>query len=114
MTIILQDVYRQIDRLRKLDSGSSDSKITWKYIADFKDEMARMISLDKFLLFEHLNGLERGQQILIFKEKLIAQYGHLADMPTNILKGKNLSRIFWAIIKPDNLDEIEGFIKAKE
>ena len=145
---ILKDVHQQLYRLRTLDNGSEDSKITWKYIADFlglyaggsairttatwavvgeqlhflfsllfeksgdKSEMIRALNLDKLLLFEHLTGAEKGKQIALFKGKFIAEYGHLAEMPPKILKGKNLNRIFWAIIRPHNLDVLEVFIRS--
>jgi hypothetical protein len=62
------------------------------------------------LLFEGISGVEKGKKITVFKERLIREYGHLSSVPSNILKGKNLSRVFWAIVNPDNLDQIEYFI----
>lgn len=37
---------------------------------------------------------------------LVQEFASYSAIPTNILKGKNLKRILWAIVDKDNLDEI--------
>jgi hypothetical protein len=38
---------------------------------------------------------------------LIREFQSYSAIPTNVLKGKNLKRILWAIADKDNLDEIQ-------
>ena len=37
---------------------------------------------------------------------LTQEFASYSAIPANILKGKNLKRIFWAIVDKDNLEEI--------
>ena len=37
---------------------------------------------------------------------LVREFASYSAIPANILKGKNLKRILWAIVDKDNLDEI--------
>ena len=37
---------------------------------------------------------------------MIQEFESYSAIPANILKGKNLKRIFWAIVDKDNLEEI--------
>jgi len=73
--------------------------------------MKQALNIDKVLQFNHLSGQEKGQKIAAFREKFIEKYGHLAGMDAKILKGKKLSRIFWAVVTPNNLDELEDYVK---
>lgn len=75
-----------------------------------KRKLERALSIDKILLFESMSGIEKGKKITAFKEKLIREYGHISSIDPKVLKGKNLNRVFWAIVTPDNLDQIEYFI----
>jgi len=38
---------------------------------------------------------------------MINEFANYSAIPANILKGKNLKRIFWAIVDKDNLDDIQ-------
>lgn len=38
---------------------------------------------------------------------LIQEFASYSTIPANILKGKNLRRILWAIVDKDNLDDIQ-------
>ena len=38
---------------------------------------------------------------------LIKEFASYSTIPANILKGKNLKRILWAVVDKDNLDEIQ-------
>ena len=77
-----------------------------------KREMVRALELDYLMQFGHLQGADKGAQLRLFKEKLIAVYGHLSEIPPKILKGKNINRIFWSIVRPENLDDLESFVKS--
>ena len=37
---------------------------------------------------------------------LIQEFASYSAIPANVLKGKNLKRILWAIVDKDNVDEI--------
>jgi len=73
--------------------------------------MKQALNIDTALQFNHLSGQEKGQKIAAFREKFIEKYSHLTEMDAKILKGKKLSRIFWAVVTPDNLDELEDYVK---
>ncbi len=73
--------------------------------------MKKALNIDKAMQFNHLSGQEKGQRIAAFREKFIEKYGHLTGIDAKILKGKKLSRIFWAVVTPDNLDELEDYVK---
>lgn len=46
----------------------------------------------------------------VWKRKRIKSTGSYSVIPAQILKGKNIKRIFWAVADIDNLDEIEKMI----
>jgi len=72
---------------------------------------SQALNIDEAMQFNHLSGQEKGQKIAAFREKFIEKYGHLTGIDAKILKGKKLSRILWAAVTPDNLDELEDFVK---
>lgn len=52
-------------------------------------------------------GREKGAKVKEIREMLIREFASYSTIPANILKGKNLKRILWAIVDKDNLDAIQ-------
>ena len=59
------------------------------------------------LELRNLSGHEKGNKIKEIRETLIREFGSYSPVPTQILKGKNIKRVFWAVADLDNLDEIQ-------
>lgn len=57
-----------------------------------------------------MSGKEKGLKVREIREILIKEFGGYSVIPAQILKGKNIKRIFWAVADIDNLDEIEKMI----
>lgn len=57
-----------------------------------------------------MSGKEKGLKVREIREILIKEFGGYSVIPTQILNGKNIKRIFWAVADIDNLDEIEKMI----
>ena len=55
----------------------------------------------------NLSGREKGNKIKEIRENLIREFGSYSSISAQILKGKNIKRIFWAVADLDNLDEIQ-------
>ena len=68
------------------------------------------LDIEKILRFDKISGAEKGKKINQFKEVLIKEFGHLSNIDPRILKGKNLIRVFWSIVNPENIDQIEYFV----
>lgn len=66
----------------------------------------KALSIEKFLELKQYEGREKGTKTKEIREMLIREFGSYSAIPVNILKGKNLKRILWAIADKDNLDEI--------
>ncbi len=66
--------------------------------------------IEEKLEFSYLSGKEKGQKIRRVGEQLIEKFGKNSVIPAKILKGKDLKRVFWAIMNINNLDKIEGMI----
>lgn len=65
-------------------------------------EVAELCKLHKYA------GIARGDAERKIKEKLIANF-NATDISGKILKGKNLVRVYWAIVSPDNIHQITDF-----
>lgn len=72
----------------------------------------RALDMSAALRFDFLSGQEKGRAIFTFRDRLVEQYGQLTGINSNVLKGKKIDRIFWAIVTPDNIDELELFIAS--
>jgi len=59
------------------------------------------------LELRNLSGREKGNKIKEIRENLIREFSSYSSIPAQILKGKNIKRIFWAVADLDNLDEIQ-------
>ena len=74
------------------------------------DEVKRALEIEKKLGMEHLSGPEKGQKIRELRNQFIQEFGKDSVIPASTLKGKDLKRVFWAIVNIDNLNKIEGMI----
>ena len=64
------------------------------------------LSIEKVLELNQYEGKEKGTKAREIREMLIREFGSYATIQPNILKGKSLKRVFWAIADKDNLCEI--------
>lgn len=74
------------------------------------DKVKKALAIEEKLGMEHLTGKERGQKIREIRETMIQKFGTNSVIASKILKGKDIKRVFWAVVDADNLDEIEGMI----
>ena len=74
------------------------------------DKVKRALEIEKKLGMEHLSGPEKGQKIRELRNQFIQEFGKDSVIPASTLKGKDLKRVFWAIVNIDNLNKIEGMI----
>lgn len=74
------------------------------------EKLQQALEIEKWLELSHLSGKEKGLKVREIREILIKEFGGYSVIPAQILKGKNIKRIFWAVADIDNLDEIEKMI----
>lgn len=74
------------------------------------DKIKQALEIEKKLGMEHLSGPEKGQKIRELRNQFIQEFGKDSVIPASTLKGKDLKRVFWAIVNIDNLNKIEGMI----
>lgn len=74
------------------------------------DKVKQALEIDKKLGMEHLSGPEKGQKIRKLRNQFIQEFGKDSVIPASTLKGKDLKRVFWAVVNIDNLNKIEGMI----
>lgn len=74
------------------------------------DKVKQALEIEKELGMEHLSGPEKGQKIRELRNQFIQEFGKDSVIPASTLKGKDLKRVFWAIVNIDNLNKIEGMI----
>ncbi|MCM1542229.1 MAG: nucleotidyl transferase AbiEii/AbiGii toxin family protein [Blautia sp.] len=70
----------------------------------------RALDMEKKLVLDQYEGREKGDKIKELRAKLIQEFGSYSAITPEILKGKNLKRVFWAVADADNLDEIEKIL----
>jgi hypothetical protein len=75
--------------------------------ADNWDSVKKALSIEKMLDLDQYNGKEKGTKVREIREMLIREFASYSALPANVLKGKNLKRILWAVADKDNLDEIQ-------
>ena len=64
------------------------------------------MALEELLELNQYDGKEKGNKIKEIRQMLVQEFASYSAIPANILKGKNLKRILWAIVDKDNVDEI--------
>ena len=74
------------------------------------DKVKQALEIEKKLGMEHLSGPEKGQKIRKLRHQFIQEFGKDSVIPASTLKGKDLKRVFWAVVNIDNLNKIEGMI----
>lgn len=74
------------------------------------DKVKQALEIEKKLGMEHLSGPEKGQKIRKLRNQFIQEFGKYSVIPASTLKGKDLKRVFWAVVNIDNLNKIEGMI----
>jgi len=67
----------------------------------------KALSIERILELSQYEGREKGAKVKEIREMLIQEFASYSAIPANILKGKNLRRILWAIADKDNLDDIQ-------
>lgn len=75
--------------------------------ADNWDSVKKALAIEKKLELDQYEGKEKGAKVRELREMLIKEFASYSTIPANILKGKNLKRILWAVVDKDNLDEIQ-------
>ena len=70
------------------------------------DTVRKALAIESMLELKQYEGREKGSKTKEIREMLIREFGSYSTIPSSILKGKSLKRIFWAIADKDNLDEI--------
>lgn len=78
------------------------------------EKLQQALEIEKWLELSHLSGKEKGLKVREIREILIKEFGSYSVIPAQILKGKNIKRIFWAVADIDNLDEIEKMIEMEK
>jgi predicted nucleotidyltransferase component of viral defense system len=78
------------------------------------EKLQQALEIEKWLELAHLSGKEKGLKVREIRETLIKEFGSYSVIPAQILKGKNIKRIFWAVADIDNLDEIEKMIMMEK
>ena len=74
------------------------------------DKVKQALEIEKKLGMEHLSGPEKGQKIRKLRNQFIQEFGKDSVIPASTLEGKDLKRVFWAVVNIDNLNKIEGMI----
>lgn len=74
------------------------------------DKVKQALEIEKKLGMEHLSGPEKGQKIRKLRNQFVQEFGKDSVIPASTLKGKDLKRVFWAVVNIDNLNKIEGMI----
>lgn len=75
--------------------------------ADNWDSVKKALSIEKMLELNQYNGKEKGTKVREIRKMLIDEFACYSEISANILKGKNLKRILWAVVNKDNLDDIQ-------
>lgn len=70
-------------------------------------KLKKSLELEAKLILASYEGREKGDKVKELREKLIREFGSYSAVAPEVLKGKNLKRVFWAIVDTDNLDEVE-------
>lgn len=70
------------------------------------DSVKKALAIEELLELNQYDGKEKGNKIKEIRQMLVQEFASYSAIPANILKGKNLKRILWAIVDKDNLDEI--------
>lgn len=67
----------------------------------------KALEIERKLELRQYEGKEKGHKIKELRALLIREFASYSAISPEVLKGKNLRRVFWAIADVDNLNEIE-------
>ena len=73
------------------------------------DKVKQALEIEKKLGMEHLSGPEKGQKIRKLRNQFIQEFGKDSVIPASTLKGKDLKRVFWAVVNIDNLTDDDDY-----
>ncbi len=71
------------------------------------------MQMEETLELTHLSGREKGNMVKELRTALVETFSQYSSTPEKILKAKGLKRVFWAIVQPENLDEIKNLIQSR-
>jgi len=78
---------------------------------DAKLPLGNLFQCEHDLEFDYMKGAERGHLIQQFREEFSKAFEKYSDYPAKVLKGKNPIRIMWAVVNPDNLNDVSSWIR---
>lgn len=70
-------------------------------------KIKELLDIEEMLNFSELSGIEKGKKNREVRDMLINRFGDASLIPKKILKGKNLKRVFWAVVTLDNMDFVK-------
>lgn len=76
------------------------------------EKLQKAMSIEERLMFRDFTGKEKGQIIRKVRDGLIQEFYSYSTISPQILKGKNIKRVFWAIVDADNILEIEKLVDS--
>ncbi|MGN0154855.1 MAG: nucleotidyl transferase AbiEii/AbiGii toxin family protein [Lachnospiraceae bacterium] len=88
--------------------GAALVRLMYEAILEGKnwDLVKKALAIEELLELNQYEGKAKGSKTKEIRQMLIQEFASYSAIPANILKGKNLKRIFWAIVDKDNLEEI--------
>ena len=92
--------------------GASMIRLMYEFMLSGQgwDKVKQALAIEEKLGMEHLSGKEKGQKVRELRDMMIQKFGDSSVIASNVLKGKDIKRVFWAVVNVNNLDEIEGMI----
>lgn len=94
--------------------GASLVRLMYDLLLQGQDwgKVNKALEIEAKLALDQYAGKEKGDKIKELRRELIQEFGSYSSIAPEILKGKNLRRVFWAIVDIDNLGEIEKCIES--
>lgn len=86
--------------------GASKVRLMYEVMLndDSWDDVRKALHIEKELELNQYGGREKGTKTKEIREMLIREFQSYSTIEANILKGKNLKRIFWAIHSCASID----------
>ncbi|MDD3404571.1 MAG: hypothetical protein PHQ72_14660, partial [Hespellia sp.] len=99
---------------QRVACGAALIKMMYELILKDKgwEQLFKAFEIERKLLFDQYTGKEKGQKIKKAREVLVREFASYAAMPSQVLKGKNLKRVFWAIVEVENLAAIGKIVDS--
>lgn len=93
--------------------GAALVKLMYEFLlsGDGWDWIKKVLKMEQSLELPHMSGREKGQKIRSVRDTLIQEFGSYSAISPKVLKGKNLKRVFWAVVDKDNLEDIASLLK---